>query len=379
MLVFYVGLPFMPSFVGTPEQPGMLVLPTLPKSENMTRIYLDDSTRLLLESQQAYAGYSSYMQSNINIKVETGYLPNGSRLTGGYTSNYLIHLTNGTHTWKLWTDVSGQRSHRLPPDNYRVTDLVFIGQHVHFQGGQDIRIDDRSNVTVSIQLPIYGVRAAFEGREVEGYIDLEQTTAQLLSIVRAVTGTKCTVQVNVRSHGEQLVAYYDERADLKFTWEEPCTPVGASVGCGLGPCESFSETASVGGGARRWSVPMRIDCYTSCPCGNCTLCQTCECPLPQTHTLAVVTNWIIPMAELPEQFPKQMKDEDPQFNVQLVRFEDLSEQGVSSLRELADYASRVALEMILAPLLFLVLLGLVAVGIARVLGGGGGLPLPGLG
>jgi hypothetical protein len=379
MLVFYVGLPFMPSFVGTPGQPGMLVLPTLPRSENMTRTYLDDSSRLLLESQHEYAGYVSYLQSNIYLNVEQGYLPDGSRLSGGYTSNYLIYLTNGTHTWKLWTDVSGQRAHRLPTGNYRVTDVFFIGQPLHFRGGQDIRISDISNVTVPIQLPIYGVRAAFEGREVEGYIDLEQTTVQMLSIVRDITGTKYTVQVNVRSYGEQLVAYYDKRADLKFTWEEPCTPAGASVSCGLGPCESFPSISNVGEDARRWSVPMRVDCHPSCPCGNCTLCWMCDCPLPQTHTLTIVTNWIIPMVELPEQFPKELKDEDPQFNVQLVRFQDLSQQGISSLRELADYAAKVALEMILAPLLFLLLLSLIAIGISRALGGGGGLPLPGVG
>jgi hypothetical protein len=378
MLVFYVGLPFMPSFVGTPEQPGMLVLPTLPRSENMTRTYLDDSTRLLLEAQQAHAGYVSYTQSNVYINVEQGYLPDGSKLTGGYTSNYLIYLTNGTDTWKLWTDVNGQRTHRLPTGNYRITDVFFIGQRLHFQGGQDIRIEESSNITVPVQLPIYGVRAAYEGREVEGYIELEQTTAQMLSVARDVTGTKYTVQVNVRSESDQLVAYYDKRADLKFTWEEPCTPIGTTVSCGLGPCESFAGISNMEDNARRWDVPMRIDRYSECPCGNCTLCQTCMTSLPQVHTLTIVTNWVIPMLELPQQFPKEMKDEDPQFSFELVRYQDLSQRGVTSLRELADYAARVALEMILAPLLFLLLLTLIAVGIARALGGGRGLPLPGV-
>ena len=100
--------------------------------------------------------------------------------------------------------------------------------------------------------------------------------------------------------------------------------------------------------------------------------------LPQVHTLTIVTNWVIPMLELPQQFPKEMKDEDPQFSFELVRYQDLSQRGVTSLRELADYAARVALEMILAPLLFLLLLTLIAMGIARALGGGRGLPLPGV-
>ena len=384
MLVLYVGLPFMPVFVGTPEQPGMLVLPTLPQSENMTRTYLDESTRLLVEAQQAHAGYISYMHSNILIDVEQGYLPDGSRLTGGYSSNYLIYLTNGTDTWKLWTDVNGQRTHRLPVGNYRITDVFFVGQDLHFRGGQNIRIIDAfSNVTVSVQVPIYGVQATIEGREVDGYIDLEQTTAQLLSISRDVTGIKYTVQVNVRSESDQLVAYYDTRADMKFVWEEPCTP-GTTVSCGLGPCEGFAGISDAGNGARRWVVPMRVDRHLECPCGNCTLCETCMASLPQVHTLTIVTSWIIPMSELPTTmgpnmwFNKEMKDVDPQFSFELVRYQDLSQKGISSLRELADYAAQVALEMILAPLLFLLLLMLIAMGIARVLGGGKGLPLPGL-
>jgi hypothetical protein len=100
--------------------------------------------------------------------------------------------------------------------------------------------------------------------------------------------------------------------------------------------------------------------------------------LPQVHTLTIVTNWVVPMLELPQQFPKEMKDVDPQFSFELARYQDLSQKGISSLRELADYAAQVALEMILAPLLFLLLLMLIAMGIARVLGGGKGLPLPGL-
>jgi hypothetical protein len=77
--------------------------------------------------------------------------------------------------------------------------------------------------------------------------------------------------------------------------------------------------------------------------------------------------------------PKTLVDVDPVLGPQLAYFQDLSNQGISSLRELADYAAKLAIQMILAPLLYVLILGLVAMGIARALGGGGGLPLPGLG
>jgi hypothetical protein len=110
--------------------------------------------------------------------------------------------------------------------------------------------------------------------------------------------------------------------------------------------------------------------------------------LPQVHTLTIVTNWIIPLVELPATSscpagmpvcPKTLVDVDPVLGPQLAYFQDLSNQGISSLRELADYAAKLAIQMIFAPLLYVLILGLVAIGIARALGGGGGLPLPGLG
>jgi hypothetical protein len=388
MLVFFVGLPFMPAFVGTSSQPGLLQLPDIQRSENMTEFYLKDSARLLLAAGQANSKYESYSHSNVLFQVGQGFLPDGTALSGGYSSNYLIQLTNGSLVWKLWTDVDGTRVYRLPAGNYRVSSITFIGQSLPFQGGESFQVEDTSNTTIPIHLFVYGVRAAFEGREVEGYIDLKQTTTQLLSISRDVTGTKYTVQVNVRSESDQLVAYYDTRADMKFTWEEPCTPTGTTVSCGLGPCEGFAGISDAGNGARRWSLPMRVDRHWECPCGNCTLCETCTASLPQVHTLNIVTNWIIPLAELPTTndcpagmlvCPKTLVDADPVLGPQLAYFQDLSNQGISSLRELADYAAKLAIQMILAPLLYLLILGLVAMGIARALGGGGGLPLPGLG
>jgi len=388
MLVFFVGLPFMPAFVGTSSQPGLLQLPDVQRSENMTQFYLKDSARLLLETGHANAKYESYMSANVRFDVKPGYLPGGGQLDGGYTSNYLIQLTNGSLVWKLWTDIDGTRVYRLPAGNYRVSSITFVGQSLPFQGGESFRIEDTTNTTVPIHLFIYGVRAAFEGREVEGYIDLEQTNSQILSIARDTTGTKYTLQVNARSQNDQLVAYYDERADLKFTWEEPCTPAGTSETCGVGACESYATTAKVGGGAREWTVPVRVDRHISCPCGNCTACQVCDCSLPQSHTLTITTSWIIPLAELPSTSdcpagmvvcPKTLVDTDPVLGPQLAYFQDLSNEGISSLRELADYAAKLAIQMILAPLLYLLVLGLIAAGIARALGGGGGLPIPGLG
>jgi hypothetical protein len=379
MLVFYVGLPFMPSFVGTAEQPRLLELPDIQRSENMTRFYLNDSARLLLEAGQANTKYVTYMQSNIRFNVEQGYLPDGTKLEGGYSSNYLIQLTNGSLTWKLWTDVDGSRVYRLPVGNYLVTGIQFIGQWLRFQGGQSVRIDEQSNVTVPIQLHIYGVRAAFEGREVEGYIDLEQTQVRILSVSRDPTGVSTSFTVTTTGWGQQLVAYYDERADLRFFWEEPCTQAGTTVTCGLSSCETFATMSNVGGGASRWSIPGRIDCYPSCPCGNCTLCNICDCRLPQTHILTIKTSNIPMLVELPAVISKKLVDEDPVLGPQLAYFQGLAKEGISSLRELSDYAARVAMEMILAPLLFILLLGLIAAGIARALGGGGGLPIPGLG
>jgi len=388
MLVFFVGLPFMPIFVGTADQPGLLQLPDLQSNANMTQFYLKDSARLLLAAGQANAQYESYNSANVRFDVEPGYLPGGGQLEGGYTSNYLIQLTNGALVWKLWTDVDGTRVYRLPAGNYRISSITFIGQSLPFQGGESFRVEDTSNTTVPIRLFVYGVRAALEGREVEGYVDLKQTTTQLLSISRDVTGVRYTVQVNVRSESDQLVAYYDTRADMKFLWEEPCTPAGTTVSCGLGPCEGFAGISDVGNGARRWSLPMRVDRHWECPCGNCTLCETCMASLPQVHTLTIVTNWIIPLVELPATSscpagmpvcPKTLVDVDPVLGPQLAYFQDLSNQGISSLRELADYAAKLAIQMIFAPLLYVLILGLVAIGIARALGGGGGLPLPGLG
>jgi hypothetical protein len=388
MLVFFVGLPFMPAFVGTSSQPGLLQLPDIQRSENMTEFYLKDSARLLLAAGQANAKYESYSHSNVLFQVGQGYLPDGTVLPGGYSSNYLIQLTNGSLVWKLWTDVNGTRVYRLPAGNYQVSSITFIGQSLPFQGGESFRVEDTTNTPVPIRLFIYGVRAALEGREVEGYVDLKQTTAQLLSISRDVTGIKYTVQVNVRSASDQFVAYYDTRADMKFLWDEPCTPAGTTVSCGLGPCEGFAVISDAGNGARRWSLPMRVDRHWECPCGNCTLCETCMASLPQVHTLTIVTNWIIPLAELPTTSdcpagmlvcPKTLVDVDPVLGPQLAYFQNLSEQGISSLRDLADYAAKLAIQMILAPLLYVLILGLVAMGIARALGGGGGLPIPGLG
>lgn len=378
MLVFYVGLPFMPSFVGTAQQPGMLDLPDIQSNANMTQFYLKDSARMLVGAGQANARYVSYMSANVRFDVTPGYLPSGGQLEGGYASNYLIQLTNGSLVWKLWTDVDGTRVYRLPAGNYRVSSITFVGQSLPFQGGESFRIEDTANTTVPIRLFIYGVRAAFEGREVEGYVDLEQTQTKVVSTIRDSTGVKTIITMTATGREQQFVAYYDKRADLRFLWESPCTSGVSSASCGLGPCESLPTVSTVGD-ARRWSIIGRVDTYTSCPCGNCTLCTECTATLPQTHVLTVETVSIPVLLELPAVLSKQLVDEDPVLGTQLAYYQNLAKEGISSLRELSDYAAKVALEMILAPLLFMLLLGLIAAGIARALGGGGGIPIPGLG
>ncbi len=378
MLVFYVGLPFMPSFVGTAQQPGMLDLPDIQSNANMTQFYLKDSARMLVGAGQANTKYVSYMSANVRFDVTPGYLPSGGQLEGGYASNYLIQLTNGSLVWKLWTDVDGTRVYRLPAGNYRVSSVTFIGQSLPFQGGESFRIEDMTNTTVPIRLFIYGVRAAFEGREVEGYIDLKQTQTGIASAVRDSTGVKTIITMTATGQEQPFVAYYDKRADLRFLWESPCTSGVSSASCGLGPCESLPTVSTVGD-AKRWSIAGRVDTHTSCPCGNCTLCTECTATLPQTHVLTVETVSIPVLLELPAVLSKQLVDEDPVLGTQLAYYQNLSKEGISSLRELSDYAAKVALEMILAPLLFLLLLGLIAAGIARALGGGGGIPIPGLG
>lgn len=378
MLVFYVGLPFMPSFVGTAQQPGMLDLPDIQSNANMTQFYLRDSARMLIGAGQANAKYMSYMSANVRFDVTPGYLSSGGRLEGGYASNYLIQLTNGSLVWKLWTDVDGTRVYRLPAGNYRVSRVSFVGQSLPFQGGESFQIEDTANTTVPIHLFIYGVRAAFEGREVEGYIDLKQTQTKIVSAIRDLTGVKTTITMTATGQEQQFVAYYDKRADLRFLWESPCTSGMSSASCGLGPCESLPTVSTVGD-ARRWSIIGRVDTQMSCPCGNCTLCTECTASLPQTHVLTVETVSIPVLLELPAVLSKQLVDEDPVLGTQLAYYQNLAKEGISSLRELSDYAAKVALEMILAPLLFMLLLGLIAAGIARALGGGGGIPIPGLG
>ena len=378
MLVFYVGLPFMPSFVGTAQQPGMLDLPDIQSNANMTQFYLNDSARMMMNAGQANAKYVSYMSANVRFDVTPGYFPGGGQLEGGYTSNYLIQLTNGSLVWKLWTDVDGTRVYRLPAGNYRVSGITFIGQPLPFQGGESFRVEDTSNTTVPIRLFVYGIRAAFEGREVEGYINLEQTQMRIVSVTRDSTGVNTAVTVTTTAQGQQFVAYYDARADLRFLWESPCASGVSTVSCGLGPCESVPAISNAGD-AKRWSIVGRVDSYVSCPCGNCTECAQCTAALPQTHVLTISTVNIPILVELPAVLSKQLVDEDPVLGTQLAYFQNLAKEGISSLRELSDYAAKVALEMILAPLLFLLLLGLIAAGIARALGGGGGIPIPGLG
>ncbi|MEM3522832.1 MAG: hypothetical protein QXD78_07330, partial [Candidatus Bathyarchaeia archaeon] len=319
-IVFAIGLPLMPNFVGSFVAINVQEGPTL-NADNL----LSSAGRTLIRMQWYNETYNRILTPNVVFICSPA---------RGTSDSYLLRFSNGSAEWRIWTTTGGERSYALPPGNYHIISVEYLGRSMPYVGSRSFSIskDPKEVTTISTTLNIYSFFVEYEGISSPAYIDLSQSRDIAIDSL-AVSDKKISLNVFSSSNSSELYIFFTK--DTLLSWKvngEQTTPLLA-----------FSTSYG-----NLYSLHM--------PEGE----HTIDLTVISTKTLEI-----------------DKKDYDPVEEQRDREADRLIQDANDSILPFFNISSTFFLTYFILPLLYLLVLSLLTAGLGRALGGRG-LPIPGL-
>jgi len=318
-IIFYLGLPLMPAFAEAFTYPG---------HAGTGQQLLSDASQAEVVARQMNSIYGDIKRQNVMFTVTP---------KGGEPWHYQMVVSDGSRVSKIWTASNGVRPYHLPVGNYHVTEVKLLDMSLSFTGQSSFTVSEGSVASVALMLDIYGMHVNWEGHRSPAFLDFSRWRE---TSFHGVTYGSNDIQVNVYSitNNSQAVIFFTTQTRIDWYLDgEPFYP-------------SLIHSTSMWSGYSLW---MRNGTHNI----SMEMLSTEDVPKPGSSD--------------------EYKDEDPLLQEMQQDYERFAEELDLKLPVLAEFTTA-KLTRLIIPLFWIVILMLLASGLANLMSGRGDLPLPGI-
>jgi len=318
-VIFYIGLPLMPAFADAFTYPGHM---------GTGQQLLSDAAQSQIIAQQMNTTYGGITTQNVMFTVTP---------KGGDPWYYQVVFSDGSQTWKIWTASNGVRSHHLPVGHYQVNEVRLLDISMSFSGQSSFSVSEGSFATVTLLLDVYGMHVDWEGHKSPAFLDF--TRSKDVSLQGVYYGSN-NIRLNVYSYtnDSQVVTFFTSQTGLN--WRLDNSSVHPTLIHSTSMWNGYSLNMMEG----THNIQLEIT-------------STEDTPKPDSSG--------------------EYKDEDPFLQGMQQNYEQFAKDMDLKLPILAEFTTAKFTRLII-PLLWIVILTLLASGLASLIGGRGDLPLPGI-